>query len=113
MGMSLLRALGPAVWPKSLDLHPRSLQGAQLQPSNRWCNELWATSGAAETWGPLAPRLGPLNNASFSLPPPVLSHQELLSAPLSESLSPSLLPSQSFVTASPAVTSQSFGDPLP
>ena len=81
LGMSLL-TLGPAVWPKSLDLHPRSLQGAQLQPSNRWCNELWATCGAAETWGPLAPRLGPLNNARFSLPPPVLSHQELLSVSL-------------------------------
>lgn len=65
--MSLLLELGPAVsgpdhWA---DLHPRSIQGAQLQLSHRWHNKLWATSGAAETWGPRTLRLT-LNNAKFS-----------------------------------------------
>ena len=86
--MSLLLELGPAVSGPNhwTDLHPRSIQGAQLQLSHRWHNKLWTTAGAAETWGPRTLRLGPLNNAKFSLPPSLLSHQEL-SAPIYESLS--------------------------
>lgn len=115
--MSLLLELGPAVSGPNhwTDLHPRSIQGAQLQLSHRWHNKLWTTAGAAETWGPRTLRLGPLNNAKFSLPPSLLSHQEL-SAPIYESLSYFLLPSQSFVTASSLqshFSSQNSGDPLP